>query len=327
MSAARPDPASVLHPAADRPEERQPAHHRLLPRHAGGCCCALRRTGPARRRPSSSLAQLDAPMIGAFLDHLEHERGATASPAATPGSPRSTRCSGSPRSATPSTRRSSAACSPSRPNAASAPWSCFLPPTRSTRCSPARTARAGPAAATTPCSCSPSRPACASPSSPACASGTWSSATAPTCAAPGKAERTGPPRLPARPPPCCASGSQNGTASPTTRCSRPAGSRAQQRRRPAARRTARSRQRTACPSLGAKHVSPHALRHTCAMRMLECGIDLAIIALWLGHEKISDQPNLPARRHGAQGTGARPHHAAGHHPRTLQARRQPPRFP
>lgn len=41
-----------------------------------------------------------------------------------------------------------------------------------------------------------------------------------------------------------------------------------------------------CPSLGTKHVSPHVLRHTCAMRMLECGIDLATIALWLGHESI-----------------------------------------
>jgi len=39
-----------------------------------------------------------------------------------------------------------------------------------------------------------------------------------------------------------------------------------------------------CPSLGSKKVRPHVLRHTCAMRMLECGIDLATIALWLGHE-------------------------------------------
>ena len=36
----------------------------------------------------------------------------------------------------------------------------------------------------------------------------------------GKAERTGPPRLPARPPTCCASTSQNGTVRPKTRCSR-----------------------------------------------------------------------------------------------------------
>jgi site-specific recombinase XerD len=39
-----------------------------------------------------------------------------------------------------------------------------------------------------------------------------------------------------------------------------------------------------CKSLGSKKMSPHVLRHTCAMRMLESGIDLPTIALWLGHE-------------------------------------------
>ena len=41
-----------------------------------------------------------------------------------------------------------------------------------------------------------------------------------------------------------------------------------------------------CPSLSGKKVTPHVLRHTCAMRMLESGIDLATISLWLGHENI-----------------------------------------
>jgi integrase/recombinase XerD len=45
--------------------------------------------------------------------------------------------------------------------------------------------------------------------------------------------------------------------------------------------------RLACPSLRGKHVTMHTLRHTAAMRLLEAGTDLAIIALWLGHEQIA----------------------------------------
>ena len=42
-----------------------------------------------------------------------------------------------------------------------------------------------------------------------------------------------------------------------------------------------------CPSLAAKHVTAHTLRHTCAMRLLHAGVDVTVIALWLGHEQIS----------------------------------------
>ena len=38
------------------------------------------------------------------------------------------------------------------------------------------------------------------------------------------------------------------------------------------------------PSLTTKIVSPHVFRHTCAMNLLEAGVDSAVIALWLGHE-------------------------------------------
>jgi site-specific recombinase XerD len=41
-----------------------------------------------------------------------------------------------------------------------------------------------------------------------------------------------------------------------------------------------------CPSLRAKHVTMHTLRHTAAMRLLLAGNDVTVIALWLGHEQI-----------------------------------------
>lgn len=41
---------------------------------------------------------------------------------------------------------------------------------------------------------------------------------------------------------------------------------------------------TACPELAVQHVSPHTIRHTTAMHLLQSGVDLSVIALWLGHE-------------------------------------------
>ena len=43
---------------------------------------------------------------------------------------------------------------------------------------------------------------------------------------------------------------------------------------------------TACPSLRHKRVSPHVLRHTTAMDLLQQGVERSVIALWLGHESI-----------------------------------------
>ncbi len=41
-----------------------------------------------------------------------------------------------------------------------------------------------------------------------------------------------------------------------------------------------------CRSLAAKRVTPHTLRHTTAMQLLQRGVDRSVIALWLGHESI-----------------------------------------
>lgn len=42
----------------------------------------------------------------------------------------------------------------------------------------------------------------------------------------------------------------------------------------------------ACRSLQQKRVTPHVLRHTMAMELLQAGVDRAVIALWLGHESV-----------------------------------------
>jgi site-specific recombinase XerD len=41
-----------------------------------------------------------------------------------------------------------------------------------------------------------------------------------------------------------------------------------------------------CPSLAEKTITPHTLRHSAAMSLLRRGVDLSVIALWLGHESV-----------------------------------------
>jgi integrase/recombinase XerD len=43
---------------------------------------------------------------------------------------------------------------------------------------------------------------------------------------------------------------------------------------------------TAGPSLRTKTVSPHVIRHTTAMPLRQAGVDIAVMALWLGHERL-----------------------------------------
>lgn len=44
--------------------------------------------------------------------------------------------------------------------------------------------------------------------------------------------------------------------------------------------------RKGCSSLARKRISPHVLRHSAAMDLLQHGVDRAVIALWLGHESV-----------------------------------------
>jgi site-specific recombinase XerD len=45
--------------------------------------------------------------------------------------------------------------------------------------------------------------------------------------------------------------------------------------------------RRVCPSLAKKRVTPHVLRHTAAMELLQAGVDRSLIAIWLGHESLN----------------------------------------
>lgn len=41
-----------------------------------------------------------------------------------------------------------------------------------------------------------------------------------------------------------------------------------------------------CPSIASKHITPHMLRHSTAMHLLIIGVEVAMIALWLGHARM-----------------------------------------
>jgi integrase/recombinase XerD len=48
----------------------------------------------------------------------------------------------------------------------------------------------------------------------------------------------------------------------------------------------------ACPSMAGKHVTPHTLRHSAAMALVSAGTDISVIALWMGHFSGDLKPSL-----------------------------------
>ena len=242
----------------------------------------------SRKAPSNlDIVDLDAEMIAAFLDHLEHERAQQRlDPKRSTGrDPLPVPVRGAASSGTRRRHRARAG----HPTQTLRPGPGRLPhrPRRSTRCSPRPTYRLGPAAATTPCSRSRSRPACGSRNSSGCACEDIHLGTGAHVACHGKgrkdritpliaqtigvvrawlSERGGEPTDPL----FC---SRRGTA-----LSRDA----------IERRLAIYTRRAAdgCPTLHTKPIRAHMLRHTAAMRLLPAGIDTSVIALWLGHENV-----------------------------------------
>lgn len=67
---------------------------------------------------------------------------------------------------------------------------------------------------------------------------------------------------------------------------------------------------TACPSMASKRVSPHVLRHTCAMHTLQATHDVRKVALWLGHASVKSTEIYlradPAEKLDALETGVAP---------------------
>jgi integrase/recombinase XerD len=81
----------------------------------------------------------------------------------------------------------------------------------------------------------------------------------------------------------------------------------------------------ACPTLLGKKLAPHVLRHSCAVQLRRAGVDQATLALWLGH--FSHDRHLQPCRPLHQGAGPGTHQATRRRPGTLQAVRHPARLP
>jgi site-specific recombinase XerD len=78
--------------------------------------------------------------------------------------------------------------------------------------------------------------------------------------------------------------------------------------------------------LARKRISPHVLRHSAAMRLLNAGVDTTVIALWLGHENVATT-QIYVHADLAVKERTRADSPAAHRTRTIPAHRLPDRHP
>ena len=138
---------------------------------------------------------------------------------------------------------------------------------------------------TGPSSPSPSRPGCASPNSPASTAVTSLSAPGPTWHAQARAESSEPCRSPPTPSPCCAPGRANARTPRRPVVPDPHRPPAQPRRHRTTSHPPHHHRRPTCPSLHARAHPPRPAAHR-RDGAAQAGVDVAVIALWLGHEDI-----------------------------------------
>ena len=323
MSALAPTLQAFFTDRLDPPAPRQPAHHRRLPRHDAAAARLRRNSRPASSRATLDLDDLDAPLIGAFLEHLERDRGNSvrtrnARLAAIHSLFRYARAP-PPRARRADRTRARDPAQALRPSARHLPHRA-RDRRAARRARPLhldRPARPRPAAARRP-----DRPARLRADRPQLRR------RPPRHRRPRQLPRQGTqaahhPAHRRTPSPSCAPGSPSAPANPAdplfptrrgARLSRDALEHrlAKHAATAAAQLPRRSRE---------KKITPHVLRHTAAMRLLHAGVDTSVIALWLGHESVETTQIYLHADLALKEQSPRPHHTTQQQPRPLPAPR------
>ena len=269
-----------------RQRQGQPAHRRRLPRHPG--CCWPSPPASTGKQPSRlDITDLDAPLVGAFLDHLENERGnSVRTRNARLAAVHSLFSFAALRHPEHARRHPGVAGdpAPSASTASSSPTSPSRSPSATRRpgqLHPRRPPRPRAAVARGPTGLRVSELTGLTQADVFLGTGAHV-----TCTGKGRKQRITP-LTPATAKILAAwlgehPGNPGGSLFPS-RAGTPMSRDAVERR--LAKHAAAAA--TAQPSLKGKKISPHVMRHTAAMRLLAAGVDTTVIALWLGHESVA----------------------------------------